>query len=63
MGSERIKPKTNSMKEKLMELKAKAYDALAMVEAWQRELQSINAQIAEVQKAINETKQDAPNRD
>jgi prefoldin subunit 5 len=27
-----------------------------MVEAWQRELQSINAQIAEVQKAINETK-------
>ena len=51
------------MKEKLMELKAKAYDALAMVEAWQRELQSINAQIAEVQKAINETKQDAPNRD
>jgi len=26
------------------------------VEAWQRELQSINAQIAEVQKAINETK-------
>jgi prefoldin subunit 5 len=51
------------MNEKLMELKAKAYDVLAMVEAWQRELQSINAQIAEVQKAINETKQDAPNRD
>jgi hypothetical protein len=51
------------MNEKLMELKAKAYDALTMVEAWQRELQSINAQIAEVQKAINENKQDAPNRD
>jgi hypothetical protein len=51
------------MNEKLIELKAKAYDALAMVEAWQRELQSINAQIAEVQKAINETKQDAANRD
>ena len=46
------------MNEKLMELKAKAYDALAMVEAWQRELQTINAQIQEVQKQINETKKE-----
>jgi hypothetical protein len=46
------------MNEKLKELKAKAYDAIFMIEYWKKELQSINAQISEIQKGNIETKKE-----
>ena len=46
------------MNEKLTELKAKAYDALANIEAWQKRLQELNMQIAEKQKEEAEKKVD-----
>lgn len=41
--------------EELKELKSKAYDLISMLEAVQRELQQVNAQIAELQQKQNDS--------